>query len=92
MSKVNDGGAAFPMPAGASAYDGRPQYSHGNAPGMSLRDYFAGQALQGMLASGCQEAVEQVWIATGRSAAGGLATAAYGFADAMLAARKAGAQ
>jgi len=57
--------------------------------GMDLRDYFAAAALQGMLASGHQEAIEQVWIATGESAATGLAMAAYGFADAMLKARSA---
>lgn len=38
MSAINDGGPAFPIPSG-----GQPQ------PGMSLRDWFAGQALAGML-------------------------------------------
>lgn len=56
--------------------------------GMDLRDYFAAQALMGMLASGHQEAIETVWIASGESAAGGLALAAYELADAMLEARK----
>jgi hypothetical protein len=35
-----DGGTAFPFAL--------------NCPGMSLRDYFAGQALTGLLASGCE--------------------------------------
>ena len=54
----------------------------------TLRDYFASSALTGMLASGHQEAIETVWISTtGTSVCDGLALAAYGFADAMIAAR-----
>jgi len=50
-TKSNDGGPAFPV--GFREYD---QKIHGKAPalglaGMSLRAYFAGQALNGMLAS-----------------------------------------
>jgi hypothetical protein len=48
----------------------------GRSPGMSLRDYFAGQALAGMLAG----------AAPVPSRAGSLA---YGYADALLAARSA---
>ena len=41
MSKIDDGGAAFPL------------HLHGDyAQGMTLRDYFAAAALQGLLASG----------------------------------------
>lgn len=43
--KTNDGGPAFPV-----------TFEHSEAtsekPGMSLRDYFAGQALAGLLAAG----------------------------------------
>ena len=61
----NDGGPAFPAmtPGGYCT------------PGMSLRDWFAGQALAGMLANEhlyCQPAADD----------------AYKFADAMLAARE----
>jgi len=50
MKEINDGGSAFPMTGflsqmegeAASHYDNKPQY------GMSLRDWFAGQALSGM--------------------------------------------
>jgi hypothetical protein len=42
MSKDNDGGPAFPRSA-------NPPYNS-FANGMSLRDYFAGQALAGLLA------------------------------------------
>lgn len=43
MARRNDGGAAFPMPAGPKDGYGNPT----NPPqrGMSMRDYFAGQAL-----------------------------------------------
>ena len=42
MSKQNDGGPAFPV----------ADLSKTQCPGMSLRDYFAGQALAGLLAGG----------------------------------------
>ena len=41
MSATNDGGPAFPTQNGCR-----------NDPGMTLRDYFAGQALQGIMSSG----------------------------------------
>jgi hypothetical protein len=49
MSKTNDGGPAFARPGFESElagrdYDGAPQ------SGMTLLDYFAGQALAGLLA------------------------------------------
>lgn len=50
---MNDGGPAFPMDEhGGSAVgpDGVTYYQHSAHPGMSLRAYFAGQAMQGMLA------------------------------------------
>lgn len=62
MDQTNDGGPAFPVPRDAPV------------DGMSLRDYFAGQALAGLLAcpktSGGEEA---------------FALHAYKYADAMLA-------
>jgi hypothetical protein len=66
MSAPNDGGPAFPLSPGNMLLE----YN-----GMSLRDYFAGQALAGLLHR--HEGVNAaVW-----------ATAAYELADAMLAAR-----
>lgn len=44
MPKTSDGGSAFPSPAD---YEG----GTGGSQGMTLRDYFAGQALQGLLAN-----------------------------------------
>lgn len=47
MNAINDGGPAFPLPAhiGANGEQPFPIY------GMSLRDWFAGMALQGMFAN-----------------------------------------
>jgi hypothetical protein len=84
-----DGGAAFPTSRvvlnGQDALDGVEIYG----PGMTLRDWFAGQALAGMLAmpsydngnfhDNCGEPFA------------GPAGYAYRMADAMIAARKAGA-
>lgn len=76
MSQIDDGGSAFPLCV--------PDY-HGDRPhlesGMTLRDWFAGQALAGLLADGKN---------SGRFA--DIASDAYDFADAMLAARKGGAE
>lgn len=75
MDKINDGGPAFPYDNWEG--DGQPDCN----PGMSLRDWFAGMALQGylsahsghdvMMPDECRTAVR-----------------AYGYADAMLEARK----
>jgi len=83
VSAINDGGAAFPVPNDA--------YNNG-MEGMSLRDWFAGQALVGELASSStQEAVmatAQAAFASGRSAVQQVAFNCYEMADAMLAARE----
>lgn len=73
--KINDGGPAFPRTVQ------RWNDSLDHVEGMSLRDWFAGQALQGV-ASG-------FWSNSDMSVLGprGLAESAYEFADAMLAAR-----
>lgn len=76
----NDGGPAFPIPDTVHA-NGQVQYG---ANGMSLRDWFAGQALQQFV----DQRDHNVW-AHERSAAARaeMATAAYNIADAMIAAR-----
>jgi hypothetical protein len=61
---INDGGPAFPFKGYA-----------GETYGMTLRDWFAGQALAGMLIG--------EWLSDK-----GVATLAYEYADAMLAARE----
>lgn len=69
MAAIDDSGPAFPFPAG----EGHPA-----CPGMSLRDWFAGMAMQAEM--GATDAVVNVHL---------IAPAAYCMADAMLAARKA---
>jgi hypothetical protein len=68
MKEVDDGGPAFPLkePGWSDEY------------GMSLRDHFAGLALQGICASG----------PTGDSTDAKIACEAYNLADAMIKARK----
>ena len=74
--KIEDGGAAFPWREdGGGGY-----YQH---VGMSLRDWFAGQAVAGWMAS----TPENYLVDETKSA-----ELAYIVADAMLAARKAGAR
>lgn len=73
-----DGGPAFPQ---ATAIDPEDGYTlHG---GMSLRDWFAGQALAGALAAD-PDAPEGT---TEQQDADAISAAAYLFADAMLKAR-----
>lgn len=65
MTKPFDGGPAFPVEATATPY----------APGMTLRDWFAGQAIRVRWGDGTAMTAEQA------------ANMAYHLADAMLAAR-----
>lgn len=73
MSKP-DGGPAFPMQDQEFQSDGMGWKP--SVPGMSLRDYFAAAALQGILA---HDSTRNNETAAGR---------AYGVADAMLAKRE----
>ena len=54
--------------------------------GMTLRDYFAGKALQGLLSN---PKLEKQILAQGGCVSGWIETSAYGFADEMMKARKA---
>lgn len=75
MSANNNGGPAFPgIRIEAGDNYNPPKQIHRS--GMSLRDYFAAKALQGLLASLDSEDTVQ-----------GVAQAAYSMADAMLKAR-----
>jgi hypothetical protein len=69
---INDGGPALPT---ADAYHPSGQIAYGRK-GMTLRDWFAGQALAGLLAN-----------PDGEYDYNGAARDAFGFADAMLKAR-----
>jgi hypothetical protein len=73
---IDDGGTAFPHTTVNNMGGFVLQ------PGMSLRDWFAGQALQGMIAN-----VSTSPVST-KSGCGYLAKNAYQFADAVIEARK----
>lgn len=80
MSKIDDGGPAFPLP---DVF--RPDGVHvaGGALGMTLRDWFAGQIAAGMAAHSGTMGLP--------FGPGEIADRAYVVADAMIAARDAGA-
>lgn len=76
------GGSAFPVPVSEDRYTGEP--------GMSLRDYFAAQAIGAVIRQCAADLQVRDLLnnqAAGISAAGYLALKAYEIADAMLAER-----
>ena len=78
MSAINDGGPAFPVPM-VPWQDG---FINVECTGMSLRDWLAGQVLQGLASD-----TAYIWNRTNEE----VATASYDIADAMLKARSANA-
>jgi tetrahydromethanopterin S-methyltransferase subunit D len=70
MDKVNDGGPAFPIPLAP----GELYTETGSGCGMTLRDWFAGHALTGLMSNTTMPCAP-------------LAETAYRVADAMLAER-----
>ena len=72
MFGINNGGPAFPL--------AEPGNCVSASEGMSLRDYFAAKAMQGLIAQSCGTAFGSVPING--------AQYAYQMADAMLAARE----
>lgn len=79
MDERKDGGAAFPR-TWSESYGGA--ISNESSGGMSLRDWFAGQAMCGLYAASNGQ------ILTRPEDLRADAMAAYAIADAMLAARK----
>jgi hypothetical protein len=71
-----DGGAAFPVVDAKYGYEGEHLGLECSDEGMSLRDYFAGQALTGYISSGGPYNLEAD------------TKFAYAYADAMLKARR----
>jgi len=76
MSNQDDGGHAFPIPVGEREFWDRE--SDGSPNGMTLRDYFAAAALQGLM----NQATNHRSIPIEET------KYCYSIADAMLAARK----
>ncbi len=70
-TKIEDGGYAFPSPSDEKA-------GWHSESGMTMRDWFAGQALAGHYADWGSRSINEI------------ATMAYTMADAMIVARKAG--
>ena len=80
MKTTNDGGPAFPSPMFTRQADGMPMSSQEyGLGGMTLRDYFAGQALAGFCAAPLDLRNHSDEV---------MAIGAYTAADAMLAARE----
>jgi hypothetical protein len=78
MKKINDGGPAF------CCVDGGANYLQ---VVMSLRDYFAAKAMQGLVSAHNQEGI---WTGCGDETSNRIMSeTAYEIADAMLAAREA---
>jgi uncharacterized membrane protein YebE (DUF533 family) len=91
---ATDGGPAFPtkMPPLLNVNDTGVSIAcdQGEQPGMSLRDWFAGQALVGLMASHreSRDALMDLSEETGLNAGALLAKLAYDNADCMLIERK----
>lgn len=79
-----DGGQAFPISQVTKSYDGQKDMLVIN-PGMSLRDWFAGMALQSYMAAYYQDHVRPV---TESYQADEIAVGSYMLADSMLKARE----
>lgn len=77
MSDTDEGGTAFPFTPTDRSGQCDEAY-----PGMTLRDYFAGQCLVGELSAQTEESGH--YNPDGKA----LAERCYAFADAMIAARK----
>jgi len=80
MKDEKSGGQAFPI---------NPQYLEDGStcyfPGMTLRDYFAGQALKGMVSSDlCVTKAGQKGNDNGKNDTEIIAIASYHYAEAML--------
>ena len=82
MSETRDGGPAFPRPASTPEENQVIEQD-----GMSLRDYFAGQALSSVL----QDVADEKQLG-GMAPKDAAAKLAYIIADAMIRAREGGTQ
>lgn len=86
MTKQDDGGAAFPTGPGGDSMtfeDGRTTHQFAAEPGMTLRDYFAGQAIVGLTSRVGHNGTEGQIVAALVAAV----PAAFRIADKMIEAR-----
>lgn len=75
MSDIKNGGPAFPIPLNpGSSYQG-----HAECDGMTMRDYFAAKAMQGVLSN----FNGNVGVGNDETSSG-VSACAYAIADAML--------
>lgn len=89
MIEIDDGGPAFPRPIGHNGLQHHEEHEWSSeAEGMSLRDYFAGQAARQAADVVC-DMLQEIDASNGAARIEALrhATAAYIVADAMLIAR-----
>jgi hypothetical protein len=91
MTKPNDGGPAFPQHKFESIPGGSGAGNWVNTGGMTLRDWFAGQALAGILADDSLVSPEMLKMfgSEGKTRGDIASVASYAYADAMLTAREA---
>lgn len=90
MSETQAGFEAFYIERGGAAFPSTTALGEGvsvSFAGMTLRDWFAGQALAGVVISGVRRESEP---GDGKHGLSGWAETAYLLADAMLAAREQG--
>ncbi len=85
-ASINDGGPAFPTAATATTHgfyqDGQPCMTHyGSRSGITVRDYFAAAALQGIISDASVPA-------SSKKDGELVSRSAYEYADAMLKARE----
>jgi hypothetical protein len=93
MSKEQDGGPAFP--ARKERYIAQELVVN-YLPGMSLRDWFAGQAMPALMTNACavfvsaakSDSPEALKLAKAAYSESAIAAGAYALADAMLEARE----
>jgi hypothetical protein len=85
MQTKDDGGPAFPLPSEQAANGRGYRPMHG---GMSLRDYFAAKAMNGLVAADAVSRFAHQYSVTAEKAAAAVTKSAYTMADAMLEARK----
>ena len=88
MSDKNE--PAFPRPASEGHARSPDQHGYGEQAGMTLRDYFAAKAMQGMVGDQVRELIQQKHLTALRTkeVLRNMAVWAYVIADVMLAARK----